>query len=225
MRKLVFIAGMSGVGKSHLVARLGGCLGTSLRRLDGDAVHFEAARRAFPFVKRSQEYNWSAWPRDVENTMMVQRLLSVSIEAVHPELHSPGVAVANLPHFVADGAIFCNDWFRVPFALALGEFGHPFSEEDVHLLHLCPAAAVVWERIQNRAAQDPSRAREALVFRGEEEVRAHQRGIERVLRASRGKWRRFESSEDAVDYLRETLAGTWAEGCRGGVGVGCDSGD
>lgn len=182
-----------GVGKSTLAKRFV----DHAYYIHGDAVHVDAARRAFPFIKKSQEYSWRAWPQDVQGTMHVTDLLKLSLEKTHLDLsriHSAG-------NVIVDGAIFCNDWFRTPFIEALGEIGYPFEEAQTHFICLCPPSDKHYQQILMRAEREPNRADEKLKYTCIEDIERGQVGFETILNRSLKPWQVLDSTEAASDYI------------------------
>ena len=188
---------MMGVGKTTLAKRFI----DHAYYIHGDAVHVDAARLAFPFIKESQEYSWRAWPQDVQGTMHVTALLKLSLERTHLDLSR----IHPVGNVIVDGAIFCNDWFRAPFVEALGEIGHTFEETQTHFLFLCPPADKHYHQILKRANFEPNRANERLKYTSIEDVERGQVGFETILNKSQSSWQKLISTEVASDCITRIL--------------------
>lgn len=193
MAKLIFLTGMMGVGKSTLAKRFI----DYAYYIHGDAVHVDAARRAFPFIKESQEYSWRAWPQDVQGTMHVTDLLKLSLGKTHLDLRR----IHSMSNVIVDGAIFCNDWFRTPFIEALRDIGYAFEEHQTHFICLRPPSDKHYKQILARAECEPYRANEKLKYTCIEDVERGQAGFETILNRSLKPWQILDSTEVASDYI------------------------
>ena len=182
-----------GVGKTTLAKRFI----DHAYYIHGDALHVDAARRAFPFIKESQEYSWRAWPQDVQGTMHVTDLLKLSLKRTHVDLSR----IHTVGNVIVDGAIFCNDWFRAPFVEALGEIGYTFEEPQTHFIFLCPPPEKHYHQILRRADCEPNRAKEKLKYTCIEDIERGQVGFETILKRSQKRWKILDSTEVASDYI------------------------
>ena len=192
MPKLVFIAGMLGVGKS-----------TVARQFESDAfcVHADhiqknAVKRAFPFLKNGKEFHWKAWPQDTD-TMHLDLLLRLAINSVAPGIQD---YTGNL---IIEGAILSNDWFRVPLRAALCEFGHTFKDSDVRLFHLKPSVQQIFDNIHRRACEHEYRQPETSMLPTVEKVKGHLVGY--CGSFTQNLWTVFESSESLESKMRNLL--------------------
>lgn len=198
MSSLIFLAGYTGIGKTTISRKYK----DRLLSLTGDEIHCDAARRAFPYIRKKDVYNWKAWPRDPQ-TMHLELLLFATLFSVHPNLRE------HEGNILIEGAILANKWFRDALISALGATGCRFESNQVHLLYLCPPAEQVFANIQQRLASSKGRDNERKRLRSLEDVAAN---LESYARAVKGEqWQRFSTHEQVHEAIEAILDAPAAE--------------
>ena len=192
MSSLIFLAGYTGIGKTTIARKYK----ERLLCLTGVEIHCDAARRAFPYIRKKDVYNWKAWPRDPE-TMHLELLLFATLFSVCPNLRDHEGSI------LIEGAILANKWFRDALINAIGATGCRFEGDQVHLLYLCPPAERVFANIQQRLASSKGRDNERRKLKSLEDVATN---LESYARAVKGEqWQRFSAHEQVHEAIEAIL--------------------
>jgi len=194
MASLIFLAGYRGCGKTTILKQYT----DQALCIVGDALQEDAARRAFPFIRRPHLYSWKSWPQD-PTTMHLELLMFTSLNSV-----SPNVREHVGPIFI-EGAVLAKEWFRNAFTSALGANGKIFSDEDVHLLYLRPSPERVFENIQKRLQNSAGREDERRKLRTLEDVETRLCSYAKAISGS--KWKHFADSDAVHTELARILGG------------------
>lgn len=167
---------------------------STARYIHADILLQDAARRAFPFIKKSRQFSWSAWPRD-KSTMHIHTVLHLSLETVSQDLrHYSG-------NLIIEGSILATDWFRRPLQEVLPNFNQDFPDSVVKHFHLNPPPATVIEHIQRRAKEKENRRHEAETFPDVESVARHNERY--CSRFTKDIWTVCESNEELDSSLKK----------------------
>ncbi|QPN62860.1 zeta toxin family protein [Synechococcus sp. CBW1004] len=184
MASLIFLAGYTGSGKTTILKQYT----DQALCIKGDSLQADAARRAFPFIRKPYLYSWRSWPKDPA-TMHLELLMFTSLNSICPNVRE------HHGHILAEGAVFANDWFREALTTALAANGKSFKETDIHLLYLQPSHDVVFANIKKRLLSTSGRENERQKIKTIEDVEAGQYSYEKAITGT--KWKRYASS-DAV---------------------------
>ncbi len=192
MPRLILVGGASGGGKSKALA----ALPATVLKIGVDAVLYDAARRAFPFVRQGREHDWAIWPRD-PGTIDLPRLLELALMQTVPR------CAGYCGNVVAEGAILINDWFRLPFCEALARLGMEVSEAHSECLFLDPPAPVLLEQIHRRAETNPYRRHELRKYPDLASVERLRAALTALL--TPGRWQFVTSTEALTAVLEKQL--------------------
>lgn len=195
MASLIFLAGYTGSGKTTILKQY---IDQALC-IKGDSLQADAARRAFPFIRRPYLYSWRSWPKD-PSTMHLEPLMFTSLNSICPHVREHD------GHVLAEGAVFANEWFRDALTTALAANGKNFKGEDIHLLYLHPSHDMVYANIQKRLQDTSGRENERRKLKTIEDVEAGQRSYEKAITGP--QWKRFASSQDVHREITTIFSST-----------------
>jgi hypothetical protein len=192
MSSLVLLAGYTGTGKTTIARKYK----TKALCIGGDEIHCDAARRAFPYIRKKDIYNWKSWPIDPE-TMHLELLLFATLYSVCPMLreHTGSVLI--------EGAILANSWFRDALINAMAATGRRFSEENIHMLYLRPGAEEVFANIQGRLAASEGRENERRRLTSLEKVAASIESYSRAFKDDR--WSQFSTHAEVHNAIENII--------------------
>lgn len=195
MASLIFLAGYRGCGKTTILKRYA----DQALCIMGDALQEDAARRAFPFIRRPHLYSWKSWPQDPA-TMHLELLLFTSLNSVCPHVRE------HEGHVFIEGAVLAKEWFRDAFIAALGANGKIFGDADIHLLYLQPSPEQVFENVQKRLRNSTGREDERRKLKTIEDVDTRLHSYAKSI--TRQKWKRFDKSEEVHKEIENIFNGS-----------------
>jgi hypothetical protein len=184
MPSIVVLTGVVGAGKSTVASRFS----ESAFVVRTDAVQFDAARRAFPFLRKSQEQNWEIWPRDL-STMHINRLFNLSLTSTYPEL------LQHRGNVIVEGTIICRDWFQAPLIEEIKTICRFNRDVALHRLDLIPTAEVLQQQILARGKPEDLQPFSDIAV-----VRQH---IQWAQERTDEGWIRFQDSAELESAIRE----------------------
>ena len=178
LKTLIFLTGQSGCGKSTIATKFD----SSAFRVDVDAIQYEAARRAFPFARKTEFMNWFLWPQHPD-TFDAVPLISLSLRAIYPTLLSEESHVQSV---LIEGCFLAHDWFRGALETVLSGAGHAFGS-TCHF-YLKQSSNVVLGQIRERSARTKNEA-QLKVFKDEAAIEHNSRWFSEFLCE---EWQHFD---------------------------------
>ena len=187
MNSIIAITGVVGAGKTTVAEKFA----TSAYIVRIDDVQFDAVRRAFPFVKKNDIFNWEVWPRD-KTTMHLDKVLAISLRETHPDILEHRGSV------IIEGCIVCQDWLMDPLLEDIKTICE-FPEDTMpKRFELIPSPERVHQHIVSR-----NRPHELVAFADMETIKFQ---IHWAKKRTRKKgWTRFDTPEKLEQELKKLL--------------------
>ena len=165
MGKLIFVAGMMGSGKSHLLDELREQGVT--KAICADHIQGEAVRRAFPYVHEKCIWWWETWPKKPESLDLVKLFRDTLLSTDKALQGYDG-------DLVIAGAIIAVDWFRRALKEAVNQTCIRYPDDHVLKLHMDFPASIILDQIHKRANEVDYRHHELQMFPDVHAVQSHQ---------------------------------------------------
>lgn len=138
-RKLIFITGVIGAGKSTIARSL-----PSSYYIPGDHIQGMIAKRAFPFIRESHIWNWNIMDSHLDGFMHTGTLFHMVVRSACHDLNSWKGDI------VVEASVLWQRWFRTMLASTIREITGMAEDTSEFYLNYLPDAAIVCEQIKQR---------------------------------------------------------------------------
>jgi hypothetical protein len=187
MSVIIAITGVTGAGKTTIANRFA----SAVFEIHAAPLLCDAARRAFPFLRHSQQNRWDAWPVNPA-TMDIDRLLNITLRKAHESLEK------NRGPVLVEGCVISQDWFRIPLFEQIRSICRFGPEIAIHQFDLIPPARVLQRQIFKRGVRNQVEKFSDLSY--------VQQQIEQARRRASTGWKRFSDTASLELAIRNALA-------------------